>query len=58
VWIVKHWDFLKKKYGVYSLAGAALDFSKKYGQSKGRLFRFLALLAERFFGLAGNRNRK
>jgi hypothetical protein len=54
VWIVKHWDFLKKKYGVYSLAQAALDFSARYGQSKGRFFRFLALLAERLF--AGSRN--
>ena len=47
LWIVKHWDFLKKKYGAYSLANAAGDFSKKYGQSKGRFFRFLALLADR-----------
>jgi hypothetical protein len=47
VWIVKHWDFLKKKYGVYSLYGAARDFSVKYGRSRGRLFRFLAALADR-----------
>jgi len=50
VWIVKHWDFLKKKYGGYSLADAAGDFSKKYGQSKGKFFRFLALLLDRVFG--------
>jgi len=50
VWIIKHWDFLKKKYGGYTLADAAGDFSKKYGQSKGRFFRFLALLLDRFFG--------
>jgi len=49
VWIVKHWDFLKKKYGGYSLADAAGDFSRKYGQSKGKFFRFLAILAERIF---------
>jgi hypothetical protein len=49
VWIVKHWDFLKKKYGGYSLAEAAGDFSKKYGQSRGRFFRLLALLADRIF---------
>jgi hypothetical protein len=49
VWIVKHWDFLKKKYGRYSLAAAAGDFSKKYGQSRGRFFRLLALLADRLF---------
>ena len=55
VWIIKHWDFLKKKYGTYSLAEAAGDFSRKYGQSKGRFFRFLALLVDRFFsgGAAG-----
>jgi len=49
VWIVKHWDFLKKKYGAYSLAEAAGDFSRKYGQSKGRFFRFLAMVAARIF---------
>jgi hypothetical protein len=47
VWIVKHWDFLKKKYGGYTLVDAAGDFSRKYGQSKGRFFRFLALLLDR-----------
>jgi hypothetical protein len=50
VWIVKHWDFLKRKYGRYSLAEAAGDFSKRYGQSRGRIFRFLALLLDRIFG--------
>jgi hypothetical protein len=49
VWIVKHWDFLKKKYGVYSLAEAARDFSQKYGQRRG-IFRFLAFLIDRLFG--------
>ncbi|MDR0487368.1 MAG: transcriptional regulator [Treponema sp.] len=49
VWIIKHWDFLKKKYGSYSLAKAAGDFSQKYGQSRGRFFRFLAVLADRIF---------
>jgi hypothetical protein len=47
VWIVKHWDFLKKKYGVFSLSDAARDFSVKYGQSQGRFFRFLSILAGR-----------
>jgi len=50
VWIVKHWDFLKKKYGGYPLEQAAGDFSRKYGQSKGRVFRFFAMLASRIFG--------
>ena len=49
VWIIKHWDFLKKKYGGYPLSRAAGDFSRKYGQSKGRFFRFLAMLADRLF---------
>ena len=49
VWIVKHWDFLKKKHGGYSLAEAAGDFSRKYGQSEGRFFRFIALLLGRIF---------
>jgi hypothetical protein len=45
VWIVKHWDFLKKKYGGYSLREAARDFSVKYGQNRNGFFRFLAVLA-------------
>ena len=58
VWIVKHWDFLKKKYGGYSLAAAAGDFSRKYGQSRGKFFRFLSLLADRIFGLCGGKKAK
>jgi len=49
VWIIKHWDFLKKKYGAYSLTKAAGDFSKKYGQSHGKFLRFLVLLVDRIF---------
>jgi hypothetical protein len=34
VWIVKHWDYLKRKYGVhYSISEAARDFCGKYGQT-------------------------
>jgi hypothetical protein len=34
MWIIKHWDELKKKYGNdFSLKIAALDFSQKYGKS-------------------------
>jgi len=51
VWIIKHWDFLKKKYGTYSLAKAAGDFTKKYGQKQGKIWRFLTLLAEKIFHL-------
>jgi hypothetical protein len=53
VWIVKHWDFLKRKYKVYSLAEAARDFSQKYGQSRGIVFRFLAFVIDRFFSRFG-----
>jgi hypothetical protein len=53
VWIVKHWDFLKKKYGVYSLSDAARDFSVKYGQKKGPFYRFLAMLIGRLAGRSG-----
>jgi len=49
VWIIKHWDFLKKKYGSYSLNKAAGDFSLKYGQSQGKFLRFLVLLLNRVF---------
>jgi len=50
VWIVKHWDHLKKSNGLhYSAAEASRDFSVKYGDSRGRLFRFIpALLAKLF----------
>ncbi|MDR2071746.1 MAG: transcriptional regulator [Treponema sp.] len=50
VWLVKHWDFLKKKYGVhYSLSDAARDFSVKYGQTRGKILPFLASLLNRLF---------
>jgi len=50
VWIVKHWDRLKKNNGLhYSVAEASRDFSDKYGDSRGRFFRFIpALLAKLF----------
>ncbi|GHV45344.1 hypothetical protein AGMMS49546_30920 [Spirochaetia bacterium] len=57
VWIVKHWDFLKKKYGVYSLSEAARDFSIKYGQNKGRFYRILAMMAGRFGRLFGKKGK-
>jgi len=52
VWIVKHWDFLKKKSRGYPLSAAAGDFSRKYGQGGGKRFRFLTMLLERLFGKA------
>ena len=47
VWIIKHWDFLKKKYGTYSLDKAAGDFSRKYGQNQGKFLRYISVLAGR-----------
>ncbi|MDR2100966.1 MAG: transcriptional regulator [Treponema sp.] len=53
VWIVKHWDFLKKKYGIYySIADAARDFSVKYGKNRGKFFGFLAFFLGRIFNRA------
>ena len=50
VWIVKYWDFLKKKNGLhYSIADAARDFSSKYGNSRGRFIRFIAAAAAKIF---------
>jgi hypothetical protein len=48
IWIVKHWDFLKRKNGShYSLSAAARDFSHRYGKSRGKFTRFLSALAAR-----------
>jgi hypothetical protein len=55
VWIVKHWDFLKKKYGIYSLSGAARDFSDKYGRDTGKFRRFLSFMAEGFSSFFNHR---
>jgi len=50
VWIVKHWDSLKQENGVaYSLAEAAQDFSDKYGNSKGRFFRWVSAILAKIF---------
>jgi hypothetical protein len=51
VWIVKYWDLLKKEHGLqYSAAAAARDFTVKYGNSKGRIFRLIAAILTRIFG--------
>ncbi|MCA1950391.1 transcriptional regulator [Gracilinema caldarium] len=50
VWIVKHWDFLKKKYGVhYSMSEAARDFTRKYGKERLSLWDYLQIFFKRFF---------
>ncbi len=49
VWIVQHWDFLKKKYGVnYSIEDAAKDFSEKYRRSPASIKDYISLFAEKF----------
>ncbi|MDR3276903.1 MAG: transcriptional regulator [Treponema sp.] len=48
VWLVKHWDFLKQKYGSFSLAEAGRDFAEKYGRSRGPLALPAALLGRLF----------
>ncbi|GHU26298.1 hypothetical protein FACS1894164_17220 [Spirochaetia bacterium] len=49
IWIVKYWDFLKKKYGIhYSISCAVKDFRLHYGQRKGRFFRFLIAICDKW----------
>jgi hypothetical protein len=51
MWVIKHWDELKKKYGNdFSLKTAAIDFSEKYGRSmKQQVKDFLASLLRSIF---------
>jgi hypothetical protein len=56
VWIVKHWDFLKKKYGLgFSLRDAARDFSQKYGAAQKGPLGFLARLIDRLIKKGGKK---
>lgn len=42
IWIVKYWDFIKKKKGpYYSIDQAARDFSRKYGKGRKSFRNFL-----------------
>ncbi|MDR0585702.1 MAG: transcriptional regulator [Treponema sp.] len=51
VWIVKHWDLLKKKYGIhYSILDAVRDFGTKYGRRN-----FSALILSLAKGIFGKR---
>jgi hypothetical protein len=34
LWVVTHWDFLKKKYGEYGMSDAARDFGDRYGRKE------------------------
>jgi hypothetical protein len=54
VWIVKHWDYLKKKYGMYPLSGAAKDFSQKYGRNRKKMKYLWAFVKERFIYYLGH----
>jgi hypothetical protein len=50
VWIVKHWDFLKKKYGGgFSISEAARDFSQKYGTARKGPLIYIVRLIDRVF---------
>ncbi len=43
VWLVRHWDVMKRKYGQsFPLREAALDFRDRYGRTLSRLLRGLA----------------
>jgi hypothetical protein len=53
VWIVKHWDLLKKKYGIhYSILDAARDFGSRYGSAPRNL---PALILSPLKGIFGKR---
>lgn len=48
VWIVRHWDELKKKYGqTFSLEQAAQDYTERYGRPQRGVFRTLVRLLKR-----------
>jgi hypothetical protein len=50
VWIVKHWDLLKKKYGIqYSLSEAVKDFRNKYSKGSNADASSFPLLIRSFF---------
>jgi hypothetical protein len=50
VWIVKHWDLLKKKYGIhYSLKEAASDFTGRYGKGGFSIPRLIKSLRRSIF---------
>ena len=50
LWIVRQWDFLKKKNGVhYSIPHAARNFSVRYGNKKKSFLSSLGTLLERIF---------
>jgi hypothetical protein len=50
VWIVTHWDFLKKKYGEYDISDAARDFGDRYGRKEASLPQ-IASFFKKLFGL-------
>ena len=50
LWIVRHWDFLKKKNGInYSISNAARNFSIRYGSQKKSIFYFLGTFLGKIF---------
>jgi hypothetical protein len=59
VWIVMHWDLLKKKYGIhYSILDAARDFGSRYGSTRGSSpWKLPALILSLLKGIFGKRHR-
>jgi len=49
VWIMRHWDYLKSKYGTYSLEDAVGDYFRTHGNGLGKFFRGLVMLVGRLF---------
>ncbi len=52
IWIVKHWDMLKKEHGEdFPLERAVMDYSNRYGESlKRQLRNFFSALLDRILG--------
>ena len=61
VWIVKHWDYLKKENGLdYSAAEAARDFSDKFGNTGWNIFcgKVIRFISSFFAKISGQKRRK
>jgi hypothetical protein len=54
VWIVKHWDFLKKNYDVEcGIEDAAMDFTTRYGKKRSSPVKALGMALRKLFGRGG-----
>jgi len=51
VWIVQHWDYLKKENDIEIPASeAAKDFSRRFGSKRSIIFRFFASMTDKLHG--------